>query len=305
MLQTFLKLIMLTCCLCQSVMVYGQLPKPAARLPQQIRSPNISTKLLQQVELKTAQVIIPSYGRVPLEEYHSCAFMIPESWELAESFPQWLYQNYEFGIQDNATNLALEAIRSNASSSTIDDWTYETLKLLSNIPVEQVEQKTFIHFAYLGDNPRLPRAKDFSFTIEKIGIKIEQVPNVTTLNNHHIFVVTNNRARVSGVVLHKGITQQDINEVFEQLIPPGFQIRMGLHEFAIQNSKPTSKTLNGRLHMHIEKIRQPNTQEVGIAYSLYVDAHELVKGKKPHQIIHLYRWLFKRYLDQDMISFTL
>lgn len=268
----------------------------------------VAPTLALAVARKTAQAQV-SYGDVPYLTYRQALASVPHARDVGSEFPRWLLYNQPFIVPNPETLQAIEAVCVNAAKSGIDDETYQTVARLLLLKLGMQPNGAFSQIMFRGENPRLPRAHEFHLVQELTGINLKHAQKAINLHNPNI-TFTLKRRNLTEIILGPDTTAQDVAQVIEALTPPGWTVRMSSHEFGIQNDQITTDTLEGKLHLHIEKIASGcETSSLDlptdISYFIYLYAEQAVAGKTPHQIIRLYHRLFRPYMDEYMTSFAL
>ncbi|WP_428075645.1 hypothetical protein [Candidatus Avelusimicrobium luingense] len=233
----------------------------------------------------------------------------PDARDLANDFPQWLLDNGNYMIPTPETTKAFESVRVAAAGNGLNDEIYDILVTLNAMHLGYSDKGRSVRVTYRGDNPTLPQAKDFHEVIEINGLTKWQPHAKKALQNDYgpiKFYIT--RDSIAGIFLEEGTTAADVARVFQDLCPKGFSVRMTPHEFGLQDGQVTSDSFAGRLHFHIEHISPSEgegSDKPDISYTLWLNAQDLVQDKTPHQIFKLYRDLFRPYMDDYMVNFTL
>ena len=266
---------------------------------------DLSSEKLQQLQnLSRAQMQLLSYGRIPWNVTHAQVNSEPGAWDLIVDFPEWLTRNQGYFVGMLGTNKALDAIHAAMNNGTVDDAMYQVIARLSQMKLGPQEDGTLAYVTFRGRDPAFPQAQDFHRILKIHGLPVEQVKAALALPRKNITFVEQN-GLVTGLRLYPGVTAQEIETVVGAMVPEGFEVRMGAHEFEIRNDKTQVDFERGNLHLHIEKIPPTGEGEPDIGYALDLKASRLVKNKKPHQILRIYRTLFGTYMDDYMRSFTL
>lgn len=266
------------------------------------RIPHKTRKKLPDLSL--AQKRILSQGVVPWQATHTLVNTDPIAWDLILEFPEWLTRNQNYFMAMQGTNKAIEAIRVAMANGTVDDTMYEVMLWLRQMNLGMQEDGSLVHAVYRGNNPMLPQAKDFHKIIKIQGMPLEQAAAAFTFEHPHVRFIQDEKSLL-GLRLSPGVTRQEIAAVLSALVPPEFEVRMGAHEFEIHNDKTTIDFERGNLHLHIEKIAEEGEGNTDISYALELKLSWLVGDKKPQQILHLYRELFRPYMDNYMRSYSL
>ncbi len=281
----------------------------AERLEQAARddSPTnlLGAQIRQLQETARMQPHVLVSGRPPWQADHAYVSEDPEAWDVILAFPKWFEQNRRHFTTMSDTKLAMEAVLSAVQGGTPDDNTYQVVRHLLQMTLGPLENGNLVQLFYRGKNPAIPQAQDFHQMIKIDGIRKSHAKQAFALTDIPHIEFIQNRLSLFGFILHPGVTPQEIDRVVQTLIPPGFTVRMGVHEFGIESDKTTFNFEQGRLHLHIEKIAPNGLDDFDVSYIIDLKLHELVAGKKPHQILKIYRELFSQYMSEDMISFSL
>ena len=105
--------------------------------------------------------------------------------------------------------------------------------------------------------------------------------------------------------------KQDLENMIQQLLPPGFEVRMGLHELGISGNNLT-KFRKGHLHIHLERPATTEEMQDGfltdVSISLNIKADRFVRkynkttqrveARTDKEIAQNYLTLFGSFLDQ-------
>lgn len=249
------------------------------------------------------------YGAVSRQIFSQEINKAPDARDLANDFSQWLVENNDFILPTPETTKAIEALRVSTTRNAIDDNIYDILVKLNDMQLGYSDKETLKKVAYRGNTPALPQAKDFHEVIEIPGLTRWQNHVQKALQNDYspITLYTNHNA-VAGLILGEGTTAADVARVLKDLCPNHFEVRMTSHEFGIQEEGISETTLHGRLHLHIEYIAPsegPGSEKPDINYWVWINAQALTARKTPHQIFKIYRDLFRPYMDEFMVNFTL
>lgn len=266
--------------------------------------PRLTEQVIQRAN--AARSAHTLYGQVHREEYHALMDMHGTAHDLALAFPRWLSKVGTYIMNTPETTQAMEALRYAVASGALDDSLYQVLYHLYSMPLGPQDNGGFLRVAYRGNTPNLPVAKDFHLVVERTGLYKLKVQHVWNLHLPHIAFNTT-KQDITGIVLLQGVTPEEVHQVIEALRPQGYAVRMSAHEFGINNDKTTADTIAGKLHLHFEKIPAYTDQKFNkdIVYSININAMPIVRGKSTHQIMHIYRQLFRPYMDENMVCFTL
>ena len=267
--------------------------------------PELSGDKLRQIsDLSSAQKRLLSWGRIPWNTTHEQVNNEPGAWDLIVDFPEWLTLNQGYFVSMLGTNKALESIRAAMNNGTVDDDMYRVMARLIQMELGPQEDGSLAYVAFRGRDPAFPQAQDFHKILKIYGFPAQQVQAAMALAPKHIHFIVQH-GLVTGLRLYPGVTAQEIETVIGAMIPEGFEVRMGAHEFEIHNDRTMVDFERGNLHLHIEKIPPTGEGEPDIGYALELKVNRLTEGKKPHQILRIYRRLFGMYMDDYMRAFTL
>ena len=292
-------------------------PLLPAHAPQALRTwgkdtkPTLVAPTTQQLTTQVTQRVIaanplPAYGKVHREEYHTLMDNIGNAHDLALAFPKWLNDVGSYIMSTPETTQAIEALRYAVASGSLDDSLFHVLHHLYTLPLGPQLNGTFLRVAFRGPNPRIPMAKDFHVVAELPEVCKFNAQKALALHLPHIAFNSTHRT-LTGIVFLPGITPNEIDQLFAALTPAGYEIRLGAHEFGIVNDEISQEALSGQLHVHFEKISAFTDRHYhkDIIYSIPINAHPITRGKTPHQIMHLYHYLLRKYMDEYMVSYTL
>ena len=258
---------------------------------------------------KSARVENSRYGMLPRQTFRTTTNRSLDAQDLANDFPQWLAQYGSYILPTPETTKAFETLRTATAGGSLDDTTYEILLTLNNMQLGRSDKDTLVRVAYRGNNPQFPKAKDFHEVVEISGLTRWHPHVQKALQEDYSPIIPYiNHDAVAGLILGEGTTAKDVARVLQALCPEGFVVRMTPHEFGIQENIVSDDPFRGKLHLHMESISPSEGEGAGkpdINYSVWINAKALVRGKTPHQIFKLYRDLFRPYMDDFMVNFTL
>lgn len=96
---------------------------------------------------------------------------------------------------------------------------------------------------------------------------------------------------------------QDLSTVLKHLLPPGYEVRMGLHEIGI-SGKNMSKFRRGYLHLHLEHASVPDVDMEGLlidhSISLDIDVRRFANRWSP--ITQRYETLWDKDIAQNYLE---
>ncbi len=176
----------------------------------------------------------------------------------------------------------------------------------------------------------LPQADLFHVVAEQEGMSFDDTlaPQVEQLNKlawqaykqgqplSVNFSDDDNQDMLTALEIEKGVpiqtVKQDFQTAIQTLLPPGFEVRMGLHELGLSGNKMT-KFRKGDLHIHLE--RPATTEEMQDGFLTDVSISFDIKGlgrfvrkynqntgrfepRSDKEIAQNYRTLFGAFLDQ-------
>ena len=245
-----------------------------------------------------------SNGKLPWQATHSYVNSSADAWDLITYFPDWVQRNQSYIVSVFATNRALESVQAAMQGGTPDDNVYKVVERLFEMDLGRQPDGSWAYVIYRGDNPSFPKALDFHRIVKIEGFPAAQAAAALALPQRHI-LFKQQEDKLIEMKFVEGITAQEFDAVIRAMVPEGFEVRMGAHEFEIRNERITPDFELGQLHLHIEKIQPAGAEDPDISYVIELKLRKLVQGKKPHQILKLYRQLFLQYMDDYMATYTL
>lgn len=185
----------------------------------------------------------------------------------------------------------------------------------------QPELGAFYKLIYRGkaDPAMLPSADNFHLVAEEQGLSWDgelapQVENVNRLltqaakqdtpfsvyldGDEKMLTTIRTEGKVSAKTIH-----DDLSIVLKHLLPPGYEVRMGLHEIGI-SGRDLSKFRKGYLHLHVEHASVPNDDIEGMlidhSISLDVDVRRFANRWSP--ITQRYETLWDKDIAQNYLE---
>lgn len=218
----------------------------------------------------------------------------------AENFPQIVNQNTFDALHALSKAIGYDhRIGQNRHAVT---YLLQTVNNYVGALGEQPELGAFYKLIYRGkvDPAMLPNADDFHLVAEEQGLSWDgelapQVENVNRLLTQAVKQDTPfsvyldgdeemlTTIRTEGNVPAKTI-HDDLSTVLTHLLPPGYEVRMGLHEIGV-SGRDLSKFRKGYLHLHMDHVSVPDGDMEGLlidhSISLDVDVRRFANRWNP------------------------
>lgn len=186
---------------------------------------------------------------------------------------------------------------------------------------EQPELGTFYKLIYRGkvDDTMLPSADNFHLVAEEQGLswdgalapQVEKVNRLliqaTKQDTPYSVYLDGDEEMLTTIRTEKNVPaktiHQDLSTVLKHLLPPGYEVRMGLHEIGI-SGKNMSKFRRGYLHLHLEHASVPDVDMEGLlidhSISLDIDVRRFANRWSP--ITQRYETLWDKDIAQNYLE---
>ena len=223
---------------------------------------------------------------------------------LAE-FPQWVRNNYKYFNLDSKGQDALRMLGNFVAQKEMlpeDSPVWDIVDLFHQSELGPREDGGFTRMLYGGKNPRSLQSSDFYTVTEYKGLYVYNA-EFLPYPEYITFVWSKTEKDVlEGIKLQPGVTNAEVEELFDALLEEGWEIRMGDHELGISGDGTTLREQDGILHVHFEGEAEfgeegdIEEERVSDWINIY-NAREAIApdARTPDQIAKAYKHFFGKY----------
>ena len=231
------------------------------------------------------------YNSLPVKDRRVFRDMAAKYQDIKANYSKWLEGNKANIIWTDETKQALQNVNKEVANNNAQIIPF--VAALQNMKLGQEGFGPAYYLIFRGKDLKNINVQDFHFVLERPGLLIYEEPsqNVT---------FTKDLGKVTGLVLSKEITPQEVTEALKQLTKNGtYTLRMMEQDFGIEDGKLNANGLAGKLQFHLDKLF-PFPDKDGyitdVSTLINIDASALTKGKTEAEILAIYKNLFPGFV---------